>query len=103
MAISQEGIMPTVTFLPSGRTIEVAKGARLLQAALDQGVEIAHSCGGNLACTTCHVIVKKGGWWLSGPEPDEEDLLDAVSDVQSNSRLACQLKVTRNITVEIPS
>ncbi|MDX8413597.1 MAG: 2Fe-2S iron-sulfur cluster-binding protein [Mariprofundales bacterium] len=95
--------MPTVTFLPSGRTIEVDKGVRLLQAALDEGVDIAHSCGGNLACTTCHVIVVKGNWWLTGPEHDEEDLLDAVTNVQSSSRLACQLKVTRNITVEIPS
>ncbi|RMH51566.1 MAG: ferredoxin [Zetaproteobacteria bacterium] len=95
--------MPTVTFLPSGRKIEVAKGARLLQAALDHGIEIPHSCGGNLACTTCHVIVRKGNWWLPGPSPDEEELLDAVVDVQSNSRLACQVEVTRNITVEIPS
>ncbi len=95
--------MPIVTFLPSGRKIEVEKGVTLLQAALDHGVEIEHSCGGNLACTTCHVIVRKGGWWLPGPAPDEEDLLDAVVGVQSNSRLACQLRVTRNITVEIPS
>jgi len=95
--------MPTVKFLPSGRVIAVEKGARLLQAALDQGVEIAHSCGGNLACTTCHVVVVKGNWWLSGPDSDEEDLLDAVTNVQSHSRLACQLKVTHNITVKISS
>jgi len=94
--------MPKVTFLPSGREIEVEKGITLLQAALDHGIDIAHSCGGNLACTTCHVLIKKGGWWLSGPSVDEEDLLDAVVNLQSNSRLACQLKVTRNITVEIP-
>jgi len=95
--------MPTVTFLPSGRQIKVEKGTRLLQAALDHDVEIGHSCGGNMACTSCHVVVVKGNWWLSGPDSDEANLLDAVVDVQFHSRLACQLKVTRSITVEISS
>ncbi|MDQ6964852.1 MAG: 2Fe-2S iron-sulfur cluster-binding protein [Mariprofundales bacterium] len=94
--------MPTITFLPSGRVVEVEKGAILLQAANSNGVNIPSSCGGNLACTSCHVLIKRGGWWLSGPDNDEGDLLDSVTNVQPQSRLACQVRVTRSITVVIP-
>ena len=49
--------MPKVKFLPSETEVEVDEGYNLLDAALDNNVQIDHNCGGNCACSTCHVII----------------------------------------------
>ena len=41
--------MPKVKFLPVDVEFEVADGTVLLDAALDNNVEIDHNCGGNCA------------------------------------------------------
>ena len=59
-----------VTFQPMGKTVNVNPGERLeetdglpgslLQLALDNDIDLDHSCGGVCACSTCHVIVRSG-------------------------------------------
>jgi 2Fe-2S ferredoxin len=102
-----------VTFLPSGLTVEFKPGelpyqehgkpGSLLDIALNFGFHLEHACGGNCACTTCHVVVKSGEPNLSEMEEDEEDRLFGAADLTLHSRLGCQAVVGGDVTVEIPA
>lgn len=91
-----------ITFLPDGRTVETVCGSTLLDAALDFGIDLPHECGGNCACTSCHVRVMKGREHLSAPEETEQDRLATAQEPTSLSRLGCQaLLLGGPIVVEI--
>ena len=104
--------MPKVTFLPAGVTAEFelrrlpyrehGKPGSILDVALNFGVALEHSCGGNCACTTCHVIVREGDAYLSPMEDLEADRLDMAEGLTLHSRLACQALVHGDVVVEIP-
>ena len=81
---------------------EHGKEGSLLDIALNCGLHLEHSCGGNCACTTCHVIVKQGEENLTEMDEDEEDRLYMADGLTLHSRLGCQCVVTGDITVEIP-
>ena len=72
---------------------------------LGNRIHLEHACGGNCACTTCHVILKEGLENLSEMDDDEADRLDMAADLQLNSRLGCQAVITKpgKVVVEIPS
>ena len=102
-----------VTFLPVNRTVEFdpetlpyhehgLKGS-LLDIAMNFGVHLEHACGGNCACTTCHVVVKQGENNLSPMDDDEQDRLDMAADLTLHSRLGCQAIVKGDVVVEIPA
>jgi 2Fe-2S ferredoxin len=65
----------------------------ILDVLLANGIHLDHACGGNCACTTCHVIVKQGSGTLSSAEEEEEDLLDKAPGLTPTSRLGCQAVV----------
>lgn len=104
-----------VTFLPDNKTVEFEHGKlpylehgkpeSILDVALNFGVHLDHACGGNCACTTCHVVVKKGKECLSEMEDDEADRLDMAADLQLESRLGCQSVIEKpgEVVVEIPA
>ncbi|HEV7219358.1 MAG TPA: 2Fe-2S iron-sulfur cluster-binding protein [Terriglobales bacterium] len=104
-----------VTFLPEGKTVQFENGKlpykdhgkeqSLLDVALNNGIKLDHACGGNCACTTCHIWVKEGAQNLSEMDDDEADRLDMAADLQLNSRLGCQAVITRpgKVVVEIPA
>lgn len=76
----------------------------LLASLLAAGIEIEHSCGGVCACSTCHIIVKRGLDSCSEATEDEEDMLDSAPALTAQSRLACQTVPdgTEDIWVKIP-
>ena len=76
----------------------------VLDVLLAHGVPLEHACGGNCACTTCHVIVKSGFDKLSEAEENELDLLDKAPGLTPTSRLGCQAVIEDDaeITVVIP-
>ena len=104
-----------VTFLPEGKTVEFefgklpyqdhGKEQSVLDVALNNDIRLDHACGGNCACTTCHVWVKEGAENLSEMDDDEADRLDMAADLQLNSRLGCQAVITKpgKVVVEIPA
>ncbi|MEW6411800.1 MAG: 2Fe-2S iron-sulfur cluster-binding protein [Candidatus Zixiibacteriota bacterium] len=94
--------MPKVRFLPSDREVVVEEGKILLDAALDNNIKINHNCGGNCACSTCHVFIEEGYDTLNEMSEDEADMLEDAENLQENSRLACQCKVTSDLIVRIP-
>ena len=94
--------MPKVTFVNHDLSVEVAPGSSILQAAAKVGAHVGDACGGNCACSTCHVWVVKGYDSLTEMEEAEDDRMDQAFDVRAESRLACQAKLSEeDVIVEI--
>jgi 2Fe-2S ferredoxin len=94
--------MPTITFIDQDgnqREIEAEAGSTVMETAINSDVPgILATCGGSCSCATCHVYVDDS--WvdkLPPPELEEMDMLDTAHDLQENSRLSCQIKVTDEI------
>ena len=94
--------MPKVRFLPMDIEVEVKDGTPVLDAALNNNIQIDHNCGGNCACSTCHIVIENGIETLNPMSEDEMDMLDEVETLTETSRLACQCKVTKDLIVRIP-
>lgn len=97
--------MPKITFItdcPETTILEARVGETILDVALDHDIDLEHNCGGNCACTTCHVIIREGMDHLSEMEEEEEDRLDTSPDLTLSSRLACQALIEGDCVVEIP-
>jgi 2Fe-2S ferredoxin len=87
--------------------VEAEVGASIMQTARDNLVPgIIGDCGGNCSCATCHGYVDPA--WLDKLAPQAEDevvMLEGAMNQESNSRLTCQIKVTREldgIVVRLP-
>lgn len=88
------------------REVDAAPGARLLEVAQAGGQPLEGTCEGQMACSTCHVIVAAEDFARLPPASDmEEDLLDLAAGVTRYSRLACQIHLTKaldGLTVRMP-
>lgn len=94
--------LTTMTVMPSGKSYQVAPGTSLLAALQAAGEPIQSKCGGEAKCESCHVFVTAGRKSLSKIKPAENEKLDGMVGISSNSRLACQaLLGTEPITVEL--
>ena len=101
--------MPKLTFKnPIGAqstgslTVEARKGLSILEIAEECGARVGHACGGNLACSTCHVYVQEGFDSLGEIADKENDIMDKAFDVRPESRLGCQCKLgDEDVVVEI--
>jgi ferredoxin len=88
--------MPNVRFRPSERTIEVRKGALLIDAVREAGLPIASPCGDDLICGRCGVRV------LSGRVTREAQIEHHAKErnrVDPELRLACALRVHDDLVV----
>jgi 2Fe-2S ferredoxin len=91
--------MPKITYVEfSGKehAIEVKTGLTVMEGAIKHNVPgIDADCGGACACATCHVYVDPA-WTdkVGSPSAMEESMLDFAENVEPNSRLSCQIKVT---------
>jgi ferredoxin len=88
------------------REVDAAPGERLLDVAQADGQPLEGTCEGQMACSTCHVIVDPADFARlpSASEP-EEDMLDLAAGATRHSRLACQIYLTEvldTLTVRIP-
>lgn len=99
-----------VTFIdPRGKSIEAQAepGDNLLKLAQGEGLPLEGTCEGQMACSTCHVIVAPE-WFDKLPEAseEEEDMLDFAAGARRTSRLSCQIDLTEELdglTVSVPS
>lgn len=86
--------------------VQASDGARLLDVAQADGQPLEGTCGGDMACATCHVIVDAADAdRLPPPSEEEEDMLDLVTGATRTSRLACQIRLSRalgTLTVRVP-
>ncbi|MCP3956180.1 MAG: 2Fe-2S iron-sulfur cluster binding domain-containing protein, partial [Desulfobacterales bacterium] len=85
-----------VTFLPHNRKINVNTGESLIRAAMEAGVHVNASCGGEGVCGKCRVIVEAGT--VDGGESERL----SAQDLAAGYRLACQAAVKSDLTVRIP-
>jgi ferredoxin len=82
-------------------------GTSLLDCAQAAGMPLEGTCEGQMACSTCHVIVAPE-WFdrLPSASEEEEDMLDLAAHVARTSRLSCQVELTDaldGIEVRIPA
>jgi len=88
-----------VKFLPEGKRISVPAGSTVLSAALKAGVDIANICGGKGFCGKCVVEVLEGKVL---PPTDQERKRVGEDKIRRGYRLACQLIVQGDLTVQVP-
>jgi Na+-transporting NADH:ubiquinone oxidoreductase subunit F len=80
-----------------GKALKVAAGNTLLGTLADHKIFIPSACGGKGACGVCEVIVKSGGGTLL---PTETGYINR-GEARRGCRLACQVKVKRDMAIEI--
>ena len=99
-----------VTFVDQHGTPVIAAaepGDNLLRVGQAAGLPLEGTCEGQMACSTCHVIVA-AEWFekLAEASEEEEDMLDFAADARRTSRLSCQIDLTDDmdgLTVSIPA
>ena len=101
--------MPKITFLAhpeqgsKNLVVEAQTGETIIACALRNGLDIEHACEMSCACTTCHVLVRRGLASLQQADELEEDMLDKAWGLESSSRLSCQAQVSNeDLVIEIP-
>ena len=82
------------------------EGSVLLDVAQAAGMPLEGTCEGQMACSTCHVVVARE-WFdrLPTASDEEEDMLDLAAGVTRCSRLSCQIVLTADldgIAIHIP-
>ncbi|QCI17971.1 ISC system 2Fe-2S type ferredoxin [Buchnera aphidicola (Acyrthosiphon lactucae)] len=95
--------LPHKIILPQGGEFKAIEGETILSVALRNNIQLEHACEKSCACSTCHCIIRKGFFSLSGWSEKEDDILDKAWGLESESRLSCQAIIgTVDIEVEIP-
>ncbi len=86
----------SVRFLPHDREITVQEGESLIRTALEAGVHVNASCGGEGVCGKCRVKIEGG--------EVEGGISEKLSgeDLEQGYRLACTATVASDLTVRIP-
>lgn len=86
--------------------VDAPAGERLLDIAQAADQPLEGTCEGQMACSTCHVVVAAEDFAKLPPASDmEEDLLDLAAHVSRTSRLACQIWLSEaldSLTVRMP-
>jgi len=90
----------------SRQEVDAPPGAVLLDVAQAAGQPLEGTCEGQMACSTCHVIVDAADFpSLAHATEEEEDMLDLAASATRTSRLSCQIVLDaalESLTVRIP-
>ncbi len=86
--------------------VEAAEGQSLLSLGQINNQPLEGTCEGQMACSTCHVIIGRD-WFDKLPPASEmeEDMLDMAASPKRTSRLACQIELHKDLdgmTVYMP-
>uniref|UniRef100_A0A1B0G3A7 2Fe-2S ferredoxin-type domain-containing protein n=1 Tax=Glossina morsitans morsitans TaxID=37546 RepID=A0A1B0G3A7_GLOMM len=105
---SEDDVVRVIYIDKDGKRLEVRGkiGDNILYLAHRYEIEMEGACEASLACTTCHVYVKDNYLNKLPPaEEKEDDLLDMAPFLRENSRLGCQIILTKDldgIELELP-
>jgi ferredoxin len=102
--------MTRVTFISadgeSRQEVDAPAGSVLLNVAQAAGQPLEGTCEGQMACSTCHVIVDAADFSrIPRATEEEEDMLDLAASATRTSRLSCQIVLDaalESLTVRIP-
>jgi uncharacterized 2Fe-2S/4Fe-4S cluster protein (DUF4445 family) len=101
----------TIALMPSGRRGQVRRGANLLEAARQLGVELESICAGRQTCGKCQVIVEEGHFPKHGltsaadhltPVDGREAKYLAGHALAPGRRLACACEVMGDVLIHVP-
>lgn len=103
--------MIEVTFISadgkSRQVVQANDGDRLLDVAQANGQPLEGTCEGQMACSTCHLIIDAADFAkLPEPVEMEEDMLDLAVAVTRTSRLSCQIFLRdewQTLTARVPA
>lgn len=70
-------------------------GISLMELCKANDLPIMATCGGMALCATCHVLIEHGEESLNSMSENEELMLDQLPNFRNNSRLSCQIQVTK--------
>jgi uncharacterized 2Fe-2S/4Fe-4S cluster protein (DUF4445 family) len=99
-----------VALMPSGRKGAVPRGANLLKAAQELGVELESICGGRQTCGKCQIAVEEGAFPKHGltsaaqhlSPPTERELEYSREYRLQGRRLACAAQVLGDVLIVVP-
>ncbi len=80
------------------RELKVPVGEKLLDALSDNGIFVSSACGGKGTCGLCKVRIREGAPDLLPTEASHITRREA----QEGERLACQVPVKRDMSIEVP-
>lgn len=87
-------------------SIRAKLGDNVLYLAHRYGVPLEGACEASLACSTCHVYVSDEHLRaIPPPTEKEDDMLDMAPQLRENSRLGCQIILTKaleGMTLTLP-
>ncbi len=91
--------MAKITYIEHSGTehvVDVKNGLSVMEGAVKNNIPgIDADCGGACACATCHVYVDEAWRAKTGEKSAmEESMLDFAENVEDNSRLSCQIRVS---------
>ncbi len=78
--------------------VEAKAGLKVMETLRELEYGVAAICGGMCSCATCHVYVDPD--WLErlpAPMSDERELLAELAHHERNSRLSCQIELTKDL------
>jgi iron-sulfur cluster assembly protein len=82
-------------------TVKLGDNEVLLDRLLEDGVALAHDCGGALACSSCRVVLVEGAQNVPAASEDELDMLERAGAAAPGARLACQVSGPGELRVGI--
>jgi uncharacterized 2Fe-2S/4Fe-4S cluster protein (DUF4445 family) len=85
-----------VKFLPHGKEVVFPEYGSVLHAAMEAGVHVNASCGGEGLCGKCRVIIQEGH--VDGGISERL----SKEDVEAGYRLACLCRIRSNLVVRVP-
>ncbi|MFH1032942.1 MAG: ASKHA domain-containing protein [Pseudomonadota bacterium] len=85
-----------VTFEPFNVVVEAQAGSTVLEAALEAGVHINASCGGEGFCGKCRVTIEQGR--VEGGISDKV----SAADTEAGVRQACLASLVEDVVVRVP-
>lgn len=90
-----------IVFQPLDITCEIGDAESVLEVALENEIDLGHSCGGMGSCTTCRVVIESSVAKLPPRNELEQDIAD-MRNFAPEERLACQLPPMDGLVVRIP-
>ena len=87
-----------ITFQPSGRSVFVLGGTKIIEAAARGGLTINTPCGGAGTCGKCQVKITAG---IEEPSEADKNVFNE-DQLQDGWRLACQTPIDNEFVVYIP-
>ena len=88
----------TISINEGQRTMDIQGGTPLLFTLADEKIYVPSACGGKGSCGACKVVVESD----VGPVLPTEVPYLSDEELKERTRLACQVKVKKNIDLKIP-